>query len=74
MKILNAMSKTSIIDPVSKRLLTKIILKEFSNSETTLERSKELIALAYQFNISQLEEMMSQFNFENELNNILWKA
>lgn len=74
MGILTALSKTSILNPQSKLVVAKLIVKEFANPNTTEERANELIFLAYQFNIPQLEEMMSQCNFDNKLNNILWRA
>jgi hypothetical protein len=74
MGILTSLSKTSILNPQSKLVVAKLIIKEFANPDTTEERANELLSLAYQFNIPQLEEMMSQYNFENKLNNILWRA
>lgn len=71
MNILLSLSNTVVVGPKSIILFSEIIIKEFANPDTTEERANELLSLAYQFNIPQLEEMMSQFNFENKLNNLL---
>ncbi len=74
MNILIAFSKTIIADKQTTTTIGKLIVKEFSNPNTKEQRLEELLILAYQFDIPQLEEMMSQFNFETKVNNLIWKA
>lgn len=66
--------KTKIVNQTTKKLISAKIVKEFSKPETSNEKCNELLMLAWHFNIPQLEEMMSCFNLNNQIDTILWKA
>ena len=73
MSTLSSLSQTSILNPDSKLRFSRLITKEFAKTTISNERANQLLLLAYQFDIPELEEMMSQFNFNNQINTLLCK-
>lgn len=73
MSVLSSLSKTKASNQATKNIIGKLIVKEFSKADTSEEIASELLDLAYHFDIPQLEEMMSQFNFDNQINTLICK-
>lgn len=58
-------SKTNLSNSKTKEFIGSILRKEFDNPETSYERASDILAVAYQLNVPQVEEMIFDHNFEN---------
>lgn len=74
MNIITSLKKTKISDSNtnSKQFLGSLIVKEFAKPEITDERASQLLNIAYQFKIPQLDEMLSQFKLNNQIQDLIW--
>ncbi len=74
MNIIASLQKTKISDSNtnSKQFLGSLIVKEFALPEISNERANQLLGLAYQFQIPQLDEMLSQFKLNNKIQDLIW--
>lgn len=64
MNLIQKFQKTKLADEKTKELIGKLIYDKFHNKDTSMSECEELLSLAWQFQITQFNDMLIDFETE----------